>query len=162
MAYWACAQLAPSRERLALHCLQQVAGFEVYAPRIKAPRGARSRNPRLLFPGYVFVLIVLQWHAAMRTPGVVRLVLDGGIPARVPDNVIAELRARERNGLLQLPEPRRFRAGERVRVIHGPLVGLEGLVAGRASGSSSCSVCWEGHGRCCRWRTWSWRGERKR
>jgi transcription antitermination factor NusG len=88
---WTCAQLLPSRERHALHCLQQVAGFEIYAPRIQAPREARSRNPRLLFPGYVFVLVLLQWHAAMRTPGVVRLVLDGGIPARVPDDVISGL-----------------------------------------------------------------------
>jgi transcriptional antiterminator RfaH len=76
------------------------------------------------------VLIVLQWHAVKRTPGVVRLVADGGVPARVPDSVIAELRRRERNGLVQLPELRRFRAGDRVRVTHGPLLGLESLVAG--------------------------------
>jgi transcriptional antiterminator RfaH len=129
VAYWACAQLVPSQERLALHCLERVAGFEIYAPGIRAPRAARRQDPRPLFPGYAFVLIVLQWHVAKRTPGVVRLVLDGGVPARVPDNVIAELRQRERNGLVQLPQPRRFRAGERVRVTRGPPVGLEGLVA---------------------------------
>jgi transcription antitermination factor NusG len=84
MAYWTCAQLVPHQERLALHCLDRVAGFEVYAPRIRAPRAARCQDPRLLFPGYVFILIVLQWHAARRTPGVVRLVLDGGVPARAP------------------------------------------------------------------------------
>jgi transcription antitermination factor NusG len=49
------------------------------------------------------VLIVLQWHAVKRTPGVVRLVTDGGVPAKVPDSVIAELHRRERNGLVQLP-----------------------------------------------------------
>jgi transcriptional antiterminator RfaH len=128
MAYWACAQLVPNHERLALHCLERVAGFEIYAPR--APRTARRQDPRLLFPGYAFVLIVLQWHAVRRTPGVVRPVADGGIPARVPDNVISELRRRERNGLVQLPELPRLRAGHRVRVTHGPLIGLEGLVAG--------------------------------
>ena len=134
MAFWACAQLIPGHERMALHCLERVAGFEIYAPRIRAPRTARCQDPRPLFPGYAFVLIVLQWHAIKRTPGVVRLVADGGVPARVPDAVIAELRARERNGLVQLPEPRRFRTGDRVRVTHGPLLGLEGLVAGiRAS-----------------------------
>jgi transcriptional antiterminator RfaH len=76
------------------------------------------------------VLIVLQWHEIKRTPGVVRLVAEGGVPARVPDAVIAELRRRERSGLVQLPEPRRFSAGDRVRVTYGPLIGLEGLVAG--------------------------------
>ena len=130
MAFWACAQLIPGHERMALHCLERVAGFEVYAPRIRAPRTARNKDPRPLFPGYAFVLIVLQWHEVRRTRGVVRLVTDGGVPARVPDAVIAELRARERNGLVQLPELRRFRAGDRVRVLHGPLIGLEGLVAG--------------------------------
>ena len=130
MAYWACAQLVPNHERMALHFLEQVAGFEIYAPRIRAPRTARCQDPRPLFPGYAFVLIVLQWHAVKRTPGVVRLVAYGGVPARVPDSVIADLRRRERSGLVQLPELRRFRAGDRVRVAHGPLLGLEGLVAG--------------------------------
>ena len=37
MAYWACAQLVPNHERMALHFLEQVAGFEIYAPRIRAP-----------------------------------------------------------------------------------------------------------------------------
>ena len=103
MAYWVCAQLVPGQERLALHCLEQVAGFEVYAPRIRAPTDARRQDPRPLFPSYVFILIVLQWHAARGTPCVVRLVLDGGVPARVPDNVITGLRQRERYGLVQLP-----------------------------------------------------------
>ena len=71
--------------------------------RIRAPRSARCQDPRPLFPGYAFVLIVLQWHAVKRTPGVVRLVTDGGVPAKVPDSVIAELHRRERNGLVQLP-----------------------------------------------------------
>jgi hypothetical protein len=48
----------------------------------------------------------------------------------VPNAVIAELRARERHGLVELPELRRFRTGDRGRVRHGPLLGLEGLVAG--------------------------------
>jgi transcriptional antiterminator RfaH len=116
---------------MVLHFLEQAAGFEIYAPRIRAPRTARCQDPRPLFPGYAFVLIVLQWHAVKRTPGVVRLVTNGGTPAKVPDAVIEDLRRRERNGLVQLPEPRRFRAGDRVRVTHGPLLGLEGLVAGK-------------------------------
>jgi transcriptional antiterminator RfaH len=129
MSYWACAQLVPNHERLALHCLERVAGFEIYMPRIQAPRTSRRQEPRPLFPGYAFVLIVLQWHTIKRTPGVVRLVTDGGTPAKVPDAVIEDLRRRERNGLVQLPELHRFRAGDRVRIAHGPLTGLEGLVA---------------------------------
>ena len=49
-----------------------------------------------------------------------RIVLDG--PARVPDAVIAEIRSRERNGLVELPKPRLDLApGMRVRAISGPL-----------------------------------------
>jgi hypothetical protein len=50
MAYWSCVQLEPNRERLTLHCLSAVNGFEIYSPRIliKAPRSRRddvtSRN----------------------------------------------------------------------------------------------------------------------
>jgi len=38
--------------------------------------------------------------------GVRRLVMDGEQPARVPDAVIAEIRSRERDGLVDLSKPR--------------------------------------------------------
>jgi transcriptional antiterminator RfaH len=133
MSYWAAAQLQASRERLALHCLSKVNGFEVYSPRIKAPRARREVGTRPLFPGYCFVLIVSQWWAARWSPGVVRIVLDGMVPAKVPDRVIAELRERERGGVVQLPEAPSMKVGDRVRVTRGPLVGFAGLCAGMKS-----------------------------
>jgi transcriptional antiterminator RfaH len=134
MAYWSCVQLEPNRERLALHCLSKINGFEIYSPRIriKPSRSRREDITRPLFPGYAFVFIVLQWHAARWSPGVVRLVLDGAVPAKVPNAVIAELRERECGGVVQLPEAPGLRAGDRVRVTRGPLVGLTGLYAGLA------------------------------
>jgi transcriptional antiterminator RfaH len=138
MAFWACVQLEPNRERLALHCLSKVNGFEIYSPRIRAPRAPRIQAPRPrrgddtrpLFPGYAFVLIVLQWHAVRWSPGVVRIVLDGVTPAKVPDGVIAELRERERGGAVELPEAPGMKLGDRVRVTRGPLVGFAGLYVG--------------------------------
>jgi transcriptional antiterminator RfaH len=130
MAFWSCVQLEPCRERLALHCLSKVNGFEVYSPRIRPPRARREDDTRPLFPGYAFVLIVLQWHAARWSPGVVRIVLDGATPAKVPNRIIAELRERERGGVVQLPQPPGLRAGDRVRVTQGPLVGFTGLYVG--------------------------------
>jgi transcriptional antiterminator RfaH len=130
--YWAAAQLQPHRDRLALHCLHQ-AGFETYAPRLREQQTVRGRKVTrtpLLFPGYLFVRIELQWRAAQWSPGVVRVVLDGASPARVPDAVIAEIRSRERNGLVELPRPPRFKPGARVRILHGPFIGLVGLYAG--------------------------------
>jgi transcription antitermination factor NusG len=56
--------------------------------------------------------------------------MDGEQPARVPDPVIAEIRSRERNGLIELPKLRRV-PGMQVRVISGPLreqIGLLGAL----------------------------------
>jgi transcriptional antiterminator RfaH len=130
--YWAAAQLKPQQERLALHCLA-LAGFQTYLPRLRERRlrrGKRVEITPLLFPGYGFVSIELQWVKAHYAPGVLRLVLDGHTPARVPDRIINELRGRERNGLIELPKPRGLQAGDRVRVLHGPFAGRLALYAG--------------------------------
>jgi transcriptional antiterminator RfaH len=132
MSFWACAQLVPQRERLALHTLG-LAGYVTYLPRLRAccrSRGRRIVTTPALFPGYCFVLIELQWHTARWSPGVARIVLDGTAPARVPDAVIAEIRSRERGGLVDLPRPPKFRPGDRVRIVHGALQGQLGLFAG--------------------------------
>jgi transcriptional antiterminator RfaH len=132
MPYWCAAQLQPQRDGLALQCLRQ-AGLETYAPRLREPRTAHGRKvvrTPLLFPGYLFVWIELQWHTARWAPGVVRLVMNGVGPAAVPDGVIADLRGRETGGLIDLPKPPKFRTGDRLRVIHGPFAGHVGLYAG--------------------------------
>jgi transcription antitermination factor NusG len=118
--YWAAAQLQPQRERLALHCLAG-AGYTVYLPRLRQHRVSHGRKivtTPPLFPGYAFVLIELQWHAARWAPGVAKIVLDGAAPARVPDQVIAEIRSRERNGLVELAP--RFKRGDPVKILSGP------------------------------------------
>jgi transcription antitermination factor NusG len=125
-----CVQLEPNRERLALHYLSTVNGFEIYSPRIRPPRARREDDTRPLFPDYAFVLIVLQWHAARWSPGVVRIVLDGAVPAKVPVRITAGLRERERGGVVQLPKAPGLQAGDRVRVTRGPLVGFAGLYVG--------------------------------
>jgi transcriptional antiterminator RfaH len=130
MAYWSCVQLEPYRERLALHCLSKVNGFEIYSPRLRPPRARRKDDTRPLFPGYVFVLIVLQWHVARWSPGVVRIVLDGTVPAKVPDQVIDEIRRREVRGVVELPKAPGLCLGDRVKVLGGPFQGHFGLYAG--------------------------------
>src|SRR5215831_15293756 len=118
--YWAAAQLQPQRERLALHFLAQ-AGFKTYAPRLRERRtvvGRKVIRTPLLFPGYLFVLVELQWHAARWSPGVARIIMDGAAPARVPDAVIAEIKQRETGGLIELPP--RLKRGDSVRILRGP------------------------------------------
>jgi transcription antitermination factor NusG len=61
---------------------------------------------------------------------VVRLVKDGEQPARVPDEIIAEIKARERNGLVLLPS--QLRRGDPVRILRGPLREQLALYDGQA------------------------------
>ena len=82
-----------------------------------------------LFPGYLFLWVTRGWWDARWAAGVRRLVMDGQQPARVPDHVIAEIRSRERNGLVELPRPRGLAPGMRVRVISGRLHDQIGLLA---------------------------------
>src|SRR5262245_15030282 len=130
--YWAAAQLQPQRERLAQHCLT-LAGYETYAPRLRERHIAYGRKvirTPFLFPGYLFVLIELQWSRARWSPGVARIVMDGMVPARVPDAVIDEIRAREVGGLIELPKPPSVRPGDAVRILRGPFEGKLAIYAG--------------------------------
>jgi transcriptional antiterminator RfaH len=132
MTYWTAARYVLAQERLALHFLR-LARFEVYLPRLREQRILRGRRVEVtppLFPGYCFVAIELQWHAAHRAPGTNGLVMNGGGPAHVPDNVIAELKSRERNGFIELRKPRGLRIGSRVKVTVGPFAGQLGVYAG--------------------------------
>ena len=125
MPYWCAARIQANREALALHCLA-LNGYETYYPRL---RDRRIRNGRkvvitpALFPGYCFVLIHLQWHAAKWALGTLGLIMDGVGPARVPDNVIAEIRGREVGGLIELAPSAPLRPGARVRILAGPFAG---------------------------------------
>ena len=122
-----------NRERIALLMLAQ-AKIVVYAPRLRAwrvVRGRRQAREIALFPGYCFVEIALQWHPVCQCPGVIKLVMDGLQPARVPDKVIAEIRARERDGAIDLAPPApQYRPGDEVRVVQGPFSGHAALFAG--------------------------------
>jgi transcriptional antiterminator RfaH len=134
MGYWAVSRLAPNREQLALHCLA-LAGFETYLPRLRERRvfhGRKLETRPPLFPGYCFVLIELQWSAARWAPGTRGLIMDGQVPARVPEPVIAEIHRREVDGLVEVPKPS-FRRGDRVRLLAGPFQGRLAIYVGMSS-----------------------------
>jgi transcription antitermination factor NusG len=82
---------------------------------------------------YAFVLIELQWHTARWAPGVCRLVTNGdGRPATVPDAIITAIKARERDGLVELPKPS-LEPGVRVRILEGPFRGHLAIYAGMSA-----------------------------
>jgi transcription antitermination factor NusG len=97
---WAAVHLMSHREALALHCLR-LAGYATYLPRVRERRTVRGRRVEAtpaLCPGYCFIAVEQQWHAARWSPGVLSIIMDGERPARVADKIIAEIRSRERNG----------------------------------------------------------------
>ena len=135
MAYWAAARLVPRQEALALHCLG-LAGYETYLPRLRERRVSRGRKITVtppLFPGYCFILIQLQWHSARWSPGIATIIRDGECPARVPDAAIGELKAREVDGLINLPKPPSapgLRPGAQVKILAGPFCGFVATLIG--------------------------------
>jgi transcription antitermination factor NusG len=87
-----------------------------------------------LFPGYVFVRMMLQDRLRVQqVPGVARLVGFDGTPAGLPDEEIDTLRASLANGVRAEPCPYP-KIGQRVRVKSGPLAGMEGVLLRRKSG----------------------------
>jgi transcriptional antiterminator RfaH len=109
-----------------------LAAYEIYQPLLREQRpGSHGRKITVtppLFPGYLFLWVVSGWWNARWAAGVRRLVMDGLVPARVPDRVIAEIRSRERGGLIELPKLR-LEPGMRVKVLQGALQDQIGLLA---------------------------------
>jgi transcriptional antiterminator RfaH len=141
MPYWTVARLEPHREALAQRCLA-LAGFEVYLPRLRVvPRHAGRKIERgpPLFPGYCFIAVELQWHAARWCLGVSALVMNGGKPAIVPDSIIDEIRSRERDGLVEVPARPPARRGDPVRIVAGVFTGRLALYDGMR-GPERCAV----------------------
>ena len=109
-------------------------GFRVYLPRIvvrRRRRGQWADVVEALFPRYLFIRInrSLQSTATVRsTRGAVGLVRFGGEPAVVPDAVIDAILQREdsASGLHQDDRPM-FCAGESIKLVEGPLAGMEGV-----------------------------------
>ena len=94
----------------------------------------RVRVDLPLFPGYVFVRLVLRDRLrVLQVPGVVRLVGFGGLPSALPDDQIEILRSGVADRLHVEPHP--FLAvGRRVRIVRGPLAGLEGILRRKKNG----------------------------
>jgi transcription antitermination factor NusG len=81
-----------------------------------------------LFPGYVFVRLALRDRLqVLKVPSVVRLVGFAGHPTPLPDNEIEGIRRSFTNDLRVQPHPY-LQLGQRVRVVSGPLQGLQGIL----------------------------------
>jgi transcriptional antiterminator RfaH len=130
---WFAVCCKPRQESVAEENLARQ-GFRVYLPRIsirKYARGQWRNRIEALFPRYVFVQLdpQLQSTTSIRsTRGAVGLVKFGNRAAAVPDAVIGDLLERqEKASGLHLYCPAEFQRGEAIRMVDGPLAGIEGV-----------------------------------
>ena len=105
-------------------------GFEIFLPQYNVVRKWSDRTKQItlpLFPCYVFVRGGLAKRlAVLTTPGVHGFVGFAGHAAPIPENEIEAVRKAAQNATI---EPHPFlKCGDRVRVISGPLEGVEGVL----------------------------------
>jgi transcriptional antiterminator RfaH len=127
MSFWSVAQTETHREATAQRFLTDQ-GFETYLPKIKAKQRVVP-----LFPSYLFVRIVERWYPIGNTIGVVQLLLAGDHPAQLRDEIINNIKNKERGGIVKLPKPQRLKQGDRVRIIRGSFQGHVGVYEGMTS-----------------------------
>ncbi len=107
-------------------------GFEVFLPLYETVRRWKDRRRRLalpLFPCYVFLRGGLDRRLhAMTTAGVHVILSSGGRVAVILDDEIQAVRRAVEGPYRVEPHPF-LKCGDRVRVVHGPLEGVEGILA---------------------------------
>ena len=127
------------------HCEQlvrdqlQAKQFEVFLPKIEVwsrRAGAAHRIYTPMFPGYLFVRDELgeaRYAELLNARGLVCVLGGGGSKLEeVPDREIDAIRALVHSKLPAVPYPY-LRAGQRVRIISGPLADVEGILVDRQS-----------------------------
>lgn len=129
---WYALHVRSNHEKKAYAYLRTRA-LETFLPQYRVQSRRRDRTVRIhkpLFAGYVFVRTRLEQGerlAILKTPGLVRIVGFEEGPHPVPDDVLESLRILVGSG--RDPEPFPFlTGGKRVRVVGGPLSGMEGFV----------------------------------
>lgn len=111
--------------------LLRAKGVEEYLPAYRTRRVWSDRVRELelpLFPGYVFCHISLDARAVvLATSGVVTMVGDRDRPLPINDSELAAVRKMVASKAAVEPWPF-LRVGQRVRVLRGPLAGIEGIL----------------------------------
>jgi transcription termination/antitermination protein NusG len=131
IAPWVALVVRPQAERRVQAGLAN-AGIESFVPWHRVRRRWSDRLKVLeqnLFPGYVFCRSTFAERLlVMNQPGVKQVVGFNHQPALIPDSEVSALRRTVTSELPMGPWPF-LRAGQRVRIEHGVLAGLEGNLA---------------------------------
>lgn len=131
-ALWYVVQTQPRAESQAISHLE-MQRYIVFCPRYRRTiRHARKTKIALapLFPSYIFTRFRAshdQWRSINGTRGVVRLLMQDGIPQPLPSGVVEGLQAKLRaDGTFDWTSA--LRVGDEVRIIDGPFAELLGTL----------------------------------
>ncbi len=135
---WYVIHAKPHQEGTVEVQLQQM-GMEVFCPRLKQVKVVRRKRKSVvvpLFPGYLFSRFRLQdqYRAVVYARGVRRIVCFGTTPSPVDDRLVDGIRAQHVNGCVTIV-PRRFHAGQTVKIREGSLCGLDAVFERELSGT---------------------------
>ena len=124
---WFVVHTKPRQEQRALENLQRQ-GFAAWLPMLSVEKFRRGRLEKVvepMFSRYLFIRLDMEhtnWTPIRSTLGVSRLVSFGNRPAPMSDDLIQALRNMPERAPEKLLQP-----GQAVRVIDGPLKGLEAV-----------------------------------
>jgi len=125
--HWYAIHSKPRQEERALENLQRQ-GFEAWLPLMEVEKVLRSKLMRVIepmFSRYLFIRLDTEqtnWSPIRSTLGVSKLVSFGNRPAVVSDELIVALKNLPKQETLRLIQP-----GQQVKIVSGPLRGLEGI-----------------------------------
>ena len=112
-------------------------GFKHFLPLYRSRRNWKDRRVFLdlpLFPGYVFARFEFTERVrVLQARGVVRVVGSNGHACPLAESDIQALRAGITGALRFEPHPY-LSVGARVRILHGPLAGMTGILVRRKNG----------------------------
>ncbi len=133
--HWYLIRTKPHSEYKAAESLEHE-GLEFFLPSVSVPRPPSGHVEAPLFPGYLFLRFDAEtegWPSVRRLPGVSGWVRFHDVAPPVPDQVVAQLAERiesiDGGGGLWT----RFRRGQKVRVVTGPMDNLAEIVDEPAS-----------------------------
>ena len=132
-SHWYAVQTRPHHEkrveeRLRMYSLQTF--LPVHRCRHLWKNGVRAIVEMPLFPCYLFARASIYDRVnVLRIPGVLGLASSSAHPSKISAEDIEALRAAVEN-LRAIPHPY-LNAGDRVRIISGPLTGMEGILIRR-------------------------------
>ena len=108
-------------------------GYETYLPLVQTSRrrnGKIVNRTEALFPRYLFIYLDKEtdnWAPIRSTIGVAGLVRFGGMPAVVPENMIANLKNNENEFGLQSFEKKELKQGDKFEIVDGPFEGYKAI-----------------------------------